>query len=160
MFVALHMKGLIDRISSAYVVAPAELEGHLLDSPLVVDTCVVGIPDEYSGEVPLAFVVPSQIALDRIKKDIAEVDKVKAEIIKVCKAVLSVSSQLCSATNVATLLYILLYFDNSLLRYVLTRSCFSSLSQTQRYTTNDLPAASNLSTVSRKTQVESCCDVS
>ena len=31
-------------------VAPAELEGHLLEHPDVGDACVVGIPDEYSGE--------------------------------------------------------------------------------------------------------------
>ncbi|KAF8167711.1 amp dependent CoA ligase [Crassisporium funariophilum] len=41
-----------------YQVAPAELEGHLLLHPDVADACVVGIPDEYSGEVPLAFIVP------------------------------------------------------------------------------------------------------
>lgn len=40
-----------------FQVAPAELEGHLLDHPDVADACVVGIPDDFSGEVPLAFVV-------------------------------------------------------------------------------------------------------
>ena len=38
-------------------VAPAELEGHLLAHPAVADVGVVGVPDDYSGEVPLAFVV-------------------------------------------------------------------------------------------------------
>lgn len=38
-------------------VAPAELEGHLLTHESVVDAAVVGIPDEYSGELPMAFVV-------------------------------------------------------------------------------------------------------
>ncbi|ETW75263.1 hypothetical protein HETIRDRAFT_481951 [Heterobasidion irregulare TC 32-1] len=40
-----------------FQVAPAELEGHLLGHPRVADACVVGVPDEYSGEVPMAFVV-------------------------------------------------------------------------------------------------------
>ncbi|KZT65757.1 acetyl-CoA synthetase-like protein [Daedalea quercina L-15889] len=46
-------------------VAPAELEGHLLAHPAVADAGVVGVPDDYSGEVPLAFVVlhPSQAAI-------------------------------------------------------------------------------------------------
>ncbi|KAI0785098.1 amp dependent CoA ligase [Abortiporus biennis] len=65
-----------------FQVAPAELEGHLLEHPEVSDTCVVGIPDEYSGEVPLAFVVPSQNALERIKRDPSESEKVKASIMK------------------------------------------------------------------------------
>ncbi|EPQ60488.1 acetyl-CoA synthetase-like protein [Gloeophyllum trabeum ATCC 11539] len=65
-----------------YQVAPAELEGHLLAHPDVADCCVVGVPDEYSGEVPLAFVVPHVKALDRIKNDPTEAEKVKASIIK------------------------------------------------------------------------------
>ncbi|TCD60045.1 hypothetical protein EIP91_010839, partial [Steccherinum ochraceum] len=65
-----------------YQVAPAELEGHLLNHPEVTDTCVVGVADAYSGEVPFAFVVPSPTALDRIKKDPSEAEKIKAEIIK------------------------------------------------------------------------------
>ena len=38
-------------------VAPSELEGLLLNHPDVADAAVIGIPHEYSGEVPLAFVV-------------------------------------------------------------------------------------------------------
>ena len=66
-----------------YRVAPAELEGHLLNHPDVSDTCVVGIPDEYSGEVPLAFVALSPDALARVKRDSSEGDKVKASLVKV-----------------------------------------------------------------------------
>lgn len=40
-------------------VAPAELEGHLLGHPAIDDVCVIGIPDEYSGEVARAYVVRS-----------------------------------------------------------------------------------------------------
>ncbi|KAG9225433.1 hypothetical protein CCMSSC00406_0002936 [Pleurotus cornucopiae] len=42
-----------------FQVAPAELEGCLLDHPYVADVCVVGVPHSYSGEVPMAFVVPT-----------------------------------------------------------------------------------------------------
>jgi 4-coumarate--CoA ligase len=38
-------------------VAPAELEGTLLGHPDVSDCCIVGVEDERSGELPLAFVV-------------------------------------------------------------------------------------------------------
>lgn len=38
-------------------VAPAELEGHLLGHPSIADVCVVGIPDDFAGELPRAFVV-------------------------------------------------------------------------------------------------------
>ncbi|KAH7161513.1 hypothetical protein EDB81DRAFT_839833 [Dactylonectria macrodidyma] len=38
-------------------VAPAELEDFLLGHPLVSDVAVIGIPHEYSGEVPKAYVV-------------------------------------------------------------------------------------------------------
>lgn len=54
-------------------VAPAELEGHLLDHSAVDDVCVMSIPDEYSGELPFAFVVPSPSAREAIK------DKTKEE---------------------------------------------------------------------------------
>nr|POE51164.1 4-coumarate--coa ligase-like 9 [Quercus suber] len=38
-------------------VAPAELEDLLLGHPMVEDVAVLGIPDDYSGEVPKAYVV-------------------------------------------------------------------------------------------------------
>ncbi|KAJ7901590.1 phenylacetyl-CoA ligase, partial [Mycena leptocephala] len=38
-------------------VPPAELEGHLLTHPSIVDAAVVGVPDDYSGELPMAFIV-------------------------------------------------------------------------------------------------------
>ncbi|KIY71971.1 amp dependent CoA ligase [Cylindrobasidium torrendii FP15055 ss-10] len=40
-------------------VAPAELEGCILDHPYAADACVVAAPHTYSGEVPVAFVVPT-----------------------------------------------------------------------------------------------------
>lgn len=38
-------------------VAPAELEDLLLGHPAVADAAVVGVPDDYAGERPFAFVV-------------------------------------------------------------------------------------------------------
>ena len=64
-----------------FQVAPAELEGHLLNNALVSDVCVVGVPDDYSGEVPFAFVVPSAEADEKIKR--GERKLVKTQIAKV-----------------------------------------------------------------------------
>lgn len=77
----------VDRIKElikvrGFQVPPAELEGHLLDHPDVGDVCVVGIPDEYSGELPLAFVVPSVSAQARLKHEKGVVG-VKSTIMKV-----------------------------------------------------------------------------
>ncbi|KZT03949.1 amp dependent CoA ligase [Laetiporus sulphureus 93-53] len=77
----------VDRIKDlikvkGFQVAPPELEGHLLELSDVSDVCIVGLPDDYSGEVPLAFVVPSAQAAERMKKDPAEAAKIKAAIIK------------------------------------------------------------------------------
>lgn len=65
-----------------FQVAPAELEGHLLGHPDVADVCVIPVPDSYSGEVPLAYVVPSASAAERLK-DPKEAEKIKAALIKV-----------------------------------------------------------------------------
>jgi len=65
-----------------FQVAPAELEGHLLDHPYVSDVCVVGVPDEFSGEVPMAFVVPSLKAGELIKTGPQGVLEVKKVICK------------------------------------------------------------------------------
>lgn len=40
-----------------FSIAPAELEGLLLEHPAVLDAAVVGMPDEEAGEVPTGFVV-------------------------------------------------------------------------------------------------------
>ena len=66
-----------------FQVAPAELEGHLLGHSDVADACVVGVPDDFSGEVPLAFVVLSVDAAKRALQSSAEVAKIKASISKV-----------------------------------------------------------------------------
>ena len=63
--------------------APAELEGHILDHPDVSDVCVVGLADDYSGELPLAFITPSTAAEERMQKDPAEADRIRKSIAKV-----------------------------------------------------------------------------
>jgi 4-coumarate--CoA ligase len=54
------------------------------EHPDVTDTCVVGVPDDYSGEVPFAFVVLSADAAKRALRSEAEVAKIKATMSKVC----------------------------------------------------------------------------
>ncbi|KAH7926478.1 acetyl-CoA synthetase-like protein [Leucogyrophana mollusca] len=78
---------IVDRLKEimkvrGFQVAPAELEGCLLDHPDVADTCVVPVPDDYSGEVPLAFVVLHASTAKRVADDPAEAEKVKASIMK------------------------------------------------------------------------------
>ena len=66
-----------------FQVAPAELEGHLLDHPAVSDVCIVGVKDDYSGELPFAFVVPSPSAVKQIARGAAGAEEVKQSIMKV-----------------------------------------------------------------------------
>jgi 4-coumarate--CoA ligase len=66
-----------------FQVAPAELEGHLVDHPEVADVCVVGIPDDFNGEVPFAFIVVEAKAAKRIKEDPPGIEKLKATLMKV-----------------------------------------------------------------------------
>ncbi|KAG2145837.1 hypothetical protein DEU56DRAFT_183761 [Suillus clintonianus] len=78
---------IVDRLKEimkvkGFQVAPAELEGCLLDHPDVADTCVVPISDSYSGELPMAFVVLHANAVKRIAVDPAEVERVKVSIKK------------------------------------------------------------------------------
>ncbi|KAJ7645554.1 amp dependent CoA ligase [Mycena polygramma] len=68
----------------AFQVSPPELEGLILKHPDVSDACVVGVPDERSGEVPRAFVVLTEAAANKdpgpikaaIQKSVAD-NKVK-----------------------------------------------------------------------------------
>ncbi|KAK1225412.1 hypothetical protein PQX77_011661, partial [Marasmius sp. AFHP31] len=78
---------ILDRIKEimkvrGFQVAPAELEGCIHDHPDVSDVCVVGVPDDYSGEVPMAFVVPNQDAVNRMKNEPASIETIKASIAK------------------------------------------------------------------------------
>ena len=66
-------------------VAPSELESHLLDHPAVADVCVIGIPNEYSGELPFAFVVliPEIRKYLRTNGNSTPIEKIRKEILKV-----------------------------------------------------------------------------
>ncbi|KAJ8488321.1 hypothetical protein ONZ45_g13993 [Pleurotus djamor] len=64
-----------------FQVAPAELEGHLLMHHHVADACVVSILDEYSGELPLAYVVLDP-SVEHLARDPKAANKLKAEIAK------------------------------------------------------------------------------
>ncbi|KIJ64459.1 hypothetical protein HYDPIDRAFT_90496 [Hydnomerulius pinastri MD-312] len=77
----------IDRLKEmlkvrGYQVAPAELEGCILDHPDVADTCVVGVQDEYSGEIPLAFVVLHPGPAEHAREDPRVAEDMKQSIVK------------------------------------------------------------------------------
>ncbi|KAJ7876161.1 acetyl-CoA synthetase-like protein [Mycena olivaceomarginata] len=59
-----------------------ELESQLLKHADVADCCVVPIPDEFSGELPKAFVVLTQDARSRIGTDAAQTEKLQAALIQ------------------------------------------------------------------------------
>ncbi|KAI6030528.1 hypothetical protein F5J12DRAFT_801095 [Pisolithus orientalis] len=65
-----------------YQVSPAELEGCILEHPDTTDTCVVGVPDEYSGELPMAFVVLNPQTAARVREDPRVAGEVKQSIIQ------------------------------------------------------------------------------
>ncbi|KAF8215951.1 amp dependent CoA ligase [Mycena galopus ATCC 62051] len=65
-----------------FQVAPAELEGHLLLHKAVADACVVGISDEYSGEIPLAFIVLREDARKRVSQNPREGEQIKNDLKK------------------------------------------------------------------------------
>lgn len=49
--------------------SPSELEGYLLNHPDVADAAVIGVPDDYAGEVPLAYIVLKPQVAAAVKKD-------------------------------------------------------------------------------------------
>jgi len=63
----------------AFQVSPAELEGLILNHPDVSDVCVIGVPDETSGEVPRAYVVLTETAANGEKVNF---ELIKASILK------------------------------------------------------------------------------
>ncbi|KZT05787.1 phenylacetyl-CoA ligase [Laetiporus sulphureus 93-53] len=67
MFISDRIKELIK--VKGHQVPPSELEGHLLDHPSIADAAVIGIPDDYAGEVPLAYVVLRPEVADAVRKD-------------------------------------------------------------------------------------------
>ncbi|KAF8871809.1 phenylacetyl-CoA ligase [Infundibulicybe gibba] len=74
---------ILDRLKvRGFQVAPAEVEGCLLDHPDVSNACVVGILDEYSGEIPMAFVVLTADAQKRLEGGSTASGDIAASIIK------------------------------------------------------------------------------
>jgi len=65
-----------------FQVAPAELEGHILEHPDVADCAVIGIPDEYSGDLPMAFVTLHAEPAKQAAGSRAEANKIKDSIKK------------------------------------------------------------------------------
>lgn len=63
--------------------APAELEGHLLMHPSIADAAVIGIPDEYAGEVPMAFVVLQPGAATLVEHDSNYATELQSSIFQV-----------------------------------------------------------------------------
>lgn len=78
---------IVDRLKElikvkGFQVAPAELEGWLLNHEDVSDSCVIGIADEAAGERPFAFVTLPAQAADRCKGNKEEEKKIKESIMK------------------------------------------------------------------------------
>ncbi|XP_044760951.1 bacitracin synthase 3-like [Coccinella septempunctata] len=53
---------IVDRLKElikykGFQVSPTELENLLLSHPSIIDAAVAGLPDDYAGEIPIAFVV-------------------------------------------------------------------------------------------------------
>ncbi|KAI0772950.1 phenylacetyl-CoA ligase [Trametes elegans] len=63
-------------------VAPSELEGHLLDHPDVADVAVIGIPDDFAGEAPLAYVVLKPAVAGAVAKTPALAEDVRERLQK------------------------------------------------------------------------------
>ncbi|KAF7369084.1 Phenylacetyl-ligase [Mycena venus] len=63
-------------------VPPAELEGHLLTHPSIVDAAVIGVPDDYSGELPMAFIVLQPELAAAATTDSRLADELRASIFK------------------------------------------------------------------------------
>ena len=64
-------------------VAPSELEGYLLSHRDVADAAVIGIPHEYAGEVPLAFVVLKQEVAKVVVRDAIVAEEARAKLYQV-----------------------------------------------------------------------------
>lgn len=78
---------IVDRLKEifkvkGFQVAPAELEGHLLTHSAVSDAGVIGYPDEYCGEVPMAFIVLRPDIVERVANQPQQLEHYKKEIAK------------------------------------------------------------------------------
>ena len=78
---------IVDRLKEmlkvrGFQVAPAEMEVHLAEHPFVSDVCVVGVPHEFHGELPFAFIVPEKKTAALIAKYPGEEAKLKDIVAK------------------------------------------------------------------------------
>lgn len=64
-------------ISSGYNVYPSQIEEVLERHPAILDSSVIGVPHPYKVEVPKAYIV--------LKKGYHETDKLKKELLELCK---------------------------------------------------------------------------
>ncbi|KAJ7288508.1 hypothetical protein C8J57DRAFT_1430598 [Mycena rebaudengoi] len=65
-----------------FQVAPADLEGTILDHSDVADACVVGIPSSFDGESPMAWVQITADAAERVERDPRCLEEIRTSIIK------------------------------------------------------------------------------
>ncbi|XP_047144912.1 uncharacterized protein LOC100198219 isoform X1 [Hydra vulgaris] len=87
---------IVDRLKElikfkGFQVAPAELEDILLGHPNVDDSCVIGIPDKISGELPRAYLVINDSSLSEedvhnyVNERIADYKRLRGGIVFVSK---------------------------------------------------------------------------
>lgn len=67
-------------------VAPSELEGRLLNHPYVADAGVIGVPHDYAGEVPRAYIVLKPDIAVAAARDSSFTAQVRDELYKVSVA--------------------------------------------------------------------------
>jgi acyl-CoA synthetase (AMP-forming)/AMP-acid ligase II len=65
-----------------FQVSADELEVLIRNHPDVDEVCVLGVPDPYSGEVPVALVVLGDEAEERAEKDQKEAQRIRISILK------------------------------------------------------------------------------
>jgi len=65
-----------------FQVSGDELEVLIRNHPDVDEVCVLGVPDPYSGEVPVALVVLGDDAKERVERDNKEAQRISISILK------------------------------------------------------------------------------
>lgn len=78
-----------------FQVPPAEFGDHLLHHPDAAGVLVFGIPDNFSGELPLEYVTFSESAATRIKQGPQEGKKLRESIAKVSRLLPSKCTRYC-----------------------------------------------------------------
>ncbi|KAF7371122.1 Phenylacetyl-CoA ligase [Mycena sanguinolenta] len=78
---------IVDRVKElmkvkGHQVAPAELEGHLLGHKDVADVAVIGLPDDFAGELPLAFIVLKPQPASEVKSDAQAQKRIRESLFK------------------------------------------------------------------------------